>query len=533
MLEPRPYQAEALDALDKHLSSGVGTAPLVSIPTGGGKSLIIALAIQRWKAGFPPLRVMVLAHRKELVQQNSAELLGIDPGCDMGIYAAGLRRKDTDNSIVYASIDSVHNKAGEFPAFDVVIIDEAHRIPLKGEGKYRKFLSELKRWNERLVIVGLTATPFRMEGPICHKDHILQDLVYEAHVGDLIADGFLCKLRSKRAEHQPDLSGVRKTGGDYVVKALSETIDTDATVRDAVCELVKICDAENRRSVVVFCIDMEHCKHVSQELRKYGIHAPYVTGKTGSGERDRVAQDFIEGRTRFLLNINVYTEGFNAKRVDCVALLRPTLSKALYIQMVGRGLRLHASKTDCLVLDFAHCIEEHGPIDAPEDREVRLKACEDCGDTFSFAVGACPHCGWVIPPGEKRQVDEEIERERRAHEVHAANREILAVPEWVDVDDVTVHLHKKDGSPDSIRVQYRSGLQVVSEWICLEHEGYAGRNAALWWAKRGLGNVPTVSGALSDMFLGHRIAEKTKRIMIAKSGKYWRVLDFELQHKQQ
>jgi DNA repair protein RadD len=531
MLEPRPYQADALDALDKHLSLGNGVSPLVSIPTGGGKSLIIALAIQRWKAGFPPLRALVLAHRKELVQQNSAELLGLYPEADVGIYAAGLRRKDTDNAIIYASIDSVHNRAGEFPPFNVVIIDEAHRIPLKGEGKYRKFLAELKRWNERMVIVGLTATPFRMEGPICHKDHVMQELIYEAHVGDLIKDGFLCGLRSKRSAHQPDLSGIRKTGGDYVVKALSETIDNDENVSAAVRELLRICDAERRKSVVVFCIDEEHCKHVSKELRKYGIDAPYVIGKTGSADRDKIAKDFIAGKTRFLLNINVYTEGFNAKRVDCVALLRPTLSKALYVQMVGRGLRLDESKTDCLVLDFAHCIEEHGPIDAPEEREVRLKVCDGCHDTFSFSAGACPNCGWVIPPGERREVDEEIERERRVHEIHAANREILATPEWVNVDDVTVHLHKKDGSPDSIRVQYRSGLQVVSEWICLEHEGFAGRNASAWWAKRGLGPTPTVSGALSDMFLGHRIAGRTDKIMIAKSGKYWRILDFQLKFK--
>jgi DNA repair protein RadD len=533
MLEARPYQAEALDALDAHLSSGKGTAPLVSIPTGGGKSLIIALAIQRWKAGFPPLRVMVLAHRKELVGQNSAELLGADPTCDMGIYSAGLNRRDTDNAIIYASIDSVYNKAGEFPPFDVIIIDEAHRIPLRGEGKYRNFLRECKRWNERLVIVGLTATPFRMEGPICHVDHILQEMVYEAHVSDLIADGYLCKLRSKLTECQPDLTNVRKSRGDYVVSSLSETMDNDATVRDAVRELVKHCDHFGRKAVVVFCIDVEHCKHISMELRRYGMEAPYVTAKTPARERDRIVEDFKAGKYRFLLNVNVYTEGFNAKRVDCVALLRPTLSKALYVQMVGRGLRLFPGKDYCMVLDFAHCIEEHGPIDAPDDREVRLKDCEECGDVFSALTGQCPNCGWKIPPGEKRQIEEESERERRLHEVQASNREILATPEWVDVDDVTVHLHRKEGSPDSLRLQYRSGVQVVSEWVCLDHPGFAGTKARQWWTTRALGPVPTVADAVGDMFLGQRIAERTKRILIAKSGKYWRIYDYELKFNNQ
>lgn len=529
MLTPRPYQAESLDALDAHLRSDKGTSPCLAIPTGGGKSLIIALAIQRWRAGYTPLRVCVLAHRKELVQQNSAELLGIDPGCDLGVYASGLRRRDTDNAVIYASIDSVYDKAGHFAPFDVIIIDEAHRIPLKGEGKYRRFLSECKRFNQRCVIVGVTATPYRMEGPICHKDHILQELIYEANVGALINDGFLCKLRSTVGAAQPDLSGIRKSGGDYVVKALSETVDNDANVRDAVRELVQIADREERKAVVVFCIDMEHCKHVSQELRKYGIEAPYVTGKTGMRERDAIANGFIEGKYRFLLNINVYTEGFNAKRVDCVALLRPTLSRALYIQMVGRGLRLHPDKTDCLVLDFAHCIEEHGPIDAPDDTTVRLKTCDSCQNVFSAPTGQCPACGWEIPPGERREIEEDVERERRAHEIKASNRAILSVPEWVDVNDVTVNLHNKPGGTASLRVQYRCGIKMFSEWICLDHAGPAGKTAFLWWSKRGLGDVPTVSEALSDMFLGSRIAERTKRILIAKDGKYWKIHDHELQ----
>ena len=179
MLQPRPYQKAALDALDKHLMSGSGISPCVAIPTGGGKSLVIALAIQRWRANYPQLRACVLQHRKELVQQNSEEMQGLDPSCPVGIYSAALDRRDTEQPVLYASIDSIYNKPGEFEPFNVIIVDEAHRIPLKGEGKYRKFIEECRRWNPKLVVVGVTATPYRMEGPICHKDHILQELIYD------------------------------------------------------------------------------------------------------------------------------------------------------------------------------------------------------------------------------------------------------------------------------------------------------------------------------------------------------------------
>jgi DNA repair protein RadD len=204
---PRPYQEEALEALDRHVMHKDNN-PCVVIPTGGGKSVLMAWAIQNWKRDYPPFRCIILAHRKELVAQNAAELAGLWPGGDIGIYSAGLGRRDETHSILFASIDSVWRKWGEFPAWDCIIIDEAHRIPARGEGKYMAFLKGCRIANKNLRIVGFTATPFRMGcGPICHRDHILNEVVYEANVGDLIAQGFLCRLRSKVGDVQPDLDG--------------------------------------------------------------------------------------------------------------------------------------------------------------------------------------------------------------------------------------------------------------------------------------------------------------------------------------
>jgi len=530
-MAPRPYQQEALDALDRHVCEHT-TNPCVVIPTGGGKSILIAWIIQRWKVDYPPFRCCILAHRKELVAQNSAELIGLWPGGDIGVFSAGLGKRDWDCSILYASIDSIWDKSGSFTPFDCLIIDEAHRIPAKGEGKYRKFIDGCRRFNPKLRVIGFTATPYRMGcGPICHQDHILHDICYEANIGQMIHDGYLCRLRSKVSARQPDLSQVKRNrGGDYVEGSLAEAVDVPAVVSEAVREMMRIVHAEQRQSIIVFCVDIDHCKHVSQELRKYGIDAPYVTAKTPAVERDRIAEAFKRGRHRILLNVNVYTEGFNAKCVDCVVLLRPTLSQGLYVQMVGRGLRLHPGKDDCLVLDFAHCIEQHGPIDAIDAGVVRLADCQNCGDTFSRAVRMCPHCGWTIPPEEIERVEAEEARERQMHAAKASDRSILSEePDDLEVSDVTVHRHIKQGSPDSIRVQYRCGLTIVREWVCLDHGGYAEAKARQWWARRfGSEAAPivTVDSALADLFLAQQIQRKTKAVRVARQGKHLEITGY-------
>jgi len=533
IIVPRPYQEEALAALDKHVIERDDN-PCVVIPTGGGKSVLIAWAIQQWKAAYPPFRVCILAHRKELVQQNSTELLGLWPTGDIGIYSAGLRRRDMDNAILYAGIDSVYDKWGEFPAFDCLIIDEAHRVPAKGEGKYRQFIQGCKAANKNLRVVGFTATAFRMGcGPICHKDHILNHVCYKAGIADLIAQGYLCTLRSKTGDIQPDLDAVKKnSGGDYTTKSLAEIVDSSELIPQTVRSAIQIINQENRQSVMIFCVDVAHCHHVAQELRKYGIEAPVVTGKTPAAERDRIAEAFNMGRIRMICNVNVYTEGYNAKRVDCIVLLRPTLSKGLYMQMVGRGFRIHPDKDYCLVLDYAHCIDEHGPIDCIEAGEVKIAQCQNCGDSFSWAVKICPNCGWEIPKIEVERV-EAVEREKKMHEAEASNRNILGnEPEILDVSDVAVARHRKIGKPDSIRVQYRCGMSVFLEWVLLGHSGWGEKKARRWWMARfgkEEATTVTVNTALEDMLLGDRIRNVTKTItVIQRTGKRAEIMDYEL-----
>lgn len=529
MLTLRPYQSDSLVALNDHLAKKQSN-PCIVLPTGAGKSLVIAEAIRRWREAYPPFRCIVLAHRKELVDQNSKEYMALANDNDVGIYSSGLGRHDTDNSITFAAIDSVYNKAGWFKPFDAVIVDEAHRIPIRGEGKYRTFISACKSFNSNIRIIGFTATPYRLgSGIVCHKDYILNEIAYEANVSDLIRDGYLCPLRSKVSKNVPNLEKVKKQNGDYQQKALGEEVRRNGLVRRAVSDALEILNAESRKCCVWFCVDVEHCAEVMNELTFHKERAVAVTGQTGAAERDNAVTAFRAGKFRHILNVNVFTEGFNVKQVDAVILLRPTLSKGLFSQMVGRGLRLHPDKRDCLVLDYARCIEEHGPIDADCDDRVAVEVCENCREVFARALRKCPSCGWEIP---KKVIEERErkERERKMHEERAAQLAILgSQPTEYPVSSAMVSRHEKNGVP-SICVTYRCGIQTFREWICLDHDGYARVKAERWWIDR-FGSdkpVPSVDEALQDMFLGTWIARITKSIIVKKVGKYNEIVSYTL-----
>jgi len=524
---PYPYQEAGLQALHTYLCNHKDN-PCVVIPTGGGKSAFIAWCIERWKKQAPWVRVCILAHRQELIEQNAAELKNVCSELEVGIFSAALKRKDWNADILYASIDSIYQHSGEFRPWDILFVDEAHRIPFRGEGKYRTFIRGSERFNERLRVVGLTATPYRLDGgQLCHSSHILNKICYEANITDLIEGGYLCQLRSKVGESKPDVTGLRKSSGDYVTKALAKATNKADLVERTVAELVRIINQEQRKSVLVFCVDVAHCIMVATELEKHGILAPYITGKTKQEDRERAAEWFRSGKLRAICNVNVYTEGFNAKNVDCIALLRPTLSAGLYSQMVGRGLRTSPEKRDCLVLDFAGCIEEHGPIDLIGGRPVVLAKCAQCREAFSRALGSCPSCGWKVPKKEIERL-ETAEREKRMHADKASRAAILSgQPVIYDVDDVEVFRHVKIGFPDSLRVQYRSGDKIFREWICLDHPN--AYPAQLWWRERFGGNPKkhtSVDEAMENMFLNSSLKEWTKTITVVRRGKYDKIINY-------
>ncbi|MDB5294396.1 MAG: type restriction enzyme EcoKI subunit [Phycisphaerales bacterium] len=528
-MQPRPYQSEAMDALDAYLSERPGN-PCVVLPTGAGKTPCMAWTVQRWRASHP-IRALVVAHVPELIVQFEAKLKAVCPDAPVGVLSAKLKRNDRRADILAATIGSVANKILDLDPFDVIMVDEAHRIPLRSEGQYHQLVEHAKLNNPRLRVVAWTATPYRLAGGlICGPKYVINDVCYSANVKHLIDDGFLCKLRTKVGKREVNTAGIRKSGGDFNQGQL-EAAALEG-VAGIVGEAVDILERENRRSVLFFCCTKEHADKVSKALALYGWACPVIHDGTPDAERTGYAREFVAGNLRALANINILSEGFDAPTVDAVVLIRPTESQGLYYQQVGRGLRTHPSKADCLVLDFAGNVSRHGPLDMLEGNRPAMQTCRACQEHYPKPMGKCPACGWVPPPssvaGDAPPKSERIIPSDPKARTEAA---ILSDGEpWdMDVADVTATRHAKPDKPPMIKVTYHGpgGLESHTEWVCLSHPpGYALHKAREWWRARFGKTIPaSTDDALSqDLFLGARVAEKTQSIRVRQNGRFTEVI---------
>lgn len=494
----RPYQLHAAEAAWQFLREREGNPALV-LPTGAGKSPLMAAlaheAVTAWNG-----RVGILAHAQELVAQNAAALARLWPGAPLGVYAAGLSRRDRLQPVLVMQIQSVARKASLLGAFDLLLIDEAHRIPLGGEGMYLRFIADARALNPALRVIGLTATPFRLQGravPVCGPGHVLTDIAYEAGIADLIAGGFLSPLISFAGE-RPDLAGVAIRGGEYVEAELAAAVDRADLVERTVADLCT--RAADRRAWIVFCVNVAHAEHVQAALQRAGIPTGLVHAGTAKGERAAQLDAFQRGQLKAMVNVNVLSEGFDAPHIDCVAMLRPTKSPGLYYQQVGRGFRRAEGKHDCLVLDYAGNVLEHGPVDAirvaPPRREGavakvevgRAKECPSCAAMLPIGARVCA-CGHSFASLDPAHLDRPIDAP-----VLAAQRPRIVVRHVVT--GVKYQTHVKPGRPSSLRVTYQCGLRSFKEWICVEHGGRAFEKALGWWLQRQPeGRVPRTADA--------------------------------------
>lgn len=490
----RDYQTAASHAADQAMRQGQSGFCLM-IPTGGGKTLIMADMIHRWMTTWPDTRVAVLAHTKELVEQNTQkfrifwEAQNQTPA-PVGVYCAGLKRRDMDASVLFASIQSVARKAMQLGMFDVLLIDEAHHIPTaRDEGIWRTFINDARRANPNLRIIGLSATPWRLgSGSIIGTDSILQSIAYEIGVADLIQQGYLSPLICKGSAVQPDTSRLHIRQGEYIGAELAELMDQQNLIEGAVQDMVRL--GHDRKSWLLFCAGVAHSQHVAETLNAAGIPAASLTGETPGTKRDRLIVDFKAGKLRALCNCMVLTEGFDHPGIDLVALLRPTKSAGLYYQMVGRGFRLAPAKSDCLVLDYAGVIAEHGPVDAITVKKQKAKGeaattgaptktCPECQTYLHPSTNPCPECGYTWA--------RELKHEAQAKAAAILSTQLPPPPPPVryDVSRVAYSKHLGKSGVPTLRVDYFSGfLRVASEWVCLEHTGYARQKAEKWWKQR-------------------------------------------------
>ena len=521
----REYQTRTIDQLYEWFSAGNTGNPCLVLPTGSGKSHIIAALCKDALQSWPETRILMLTHVKELIAQNAEKMRQHWPNAPMGIYSAGLKRKELGEPITFAGIQSVRTKASQIGHVDLVIIDEAHLVSHKDEGGYRTLLSDIYRTNPNVRVIGLTASPYRLgHGYITDKPAIFDALIEPVSIEELIHKGFLSTLRSKLTTTKLDVEGVHKRGGEYIESELQAAVDTTDKNAKVAAEIVRL--GNSRKSWLVFCAGVAHAEHIATALQAQGITTECVTGETPSAERDRILTDFKAGRIRALTNANVLTTGFDAPGIDLIAMLRPTMSPGLYVQMAGRGLRIAPDKTDCLVLDFAGVVEQHGPITAVKpppkkgDKvgEAPVKVCENCQEICHLSVRVCPACGEAFPEPVKPTLK-------------LSNLDIMGI-QGTDME-VTAwtwrkHISRASGKEMLSCTMYGNLSDApVTSYYAICHDGFAGERA-----RKNLADIAHKAGVILDYASAdlHDIAKQMTdgrpptTIEYRKDGRFYTVL---------
>lgn len=511
---PRDYQEAGDEALWQFVHNHPDKNPLVVIPTGGGKSGMMGMFCWRMLAAYPHLRMMNVTHVKELVKGNYEALKTLWPRAPAGIYSAGLGHRETRAQVTFAGIMSVVNRAADFGRIDFLIIDEAHRISETAKTSYRKFIDALRKTNPNLIVVGFTATAFRMGlGCLTEEGGLFDEIAFDLSSGEafvwMLQNHYLIRPVPRNPGFQLDSSGISVVAGEFHEGQASSAMHDQNILERAVDNLITTAEADGRQSWLIFCQSIEDSEEVADMLRFKGYPVEAVHSKRG--DRDEVLEKFKRGELRGVTNKDILTTGFDNPRIDLIAMLRLTRSPGLWVQMLGRGTRpcfapgfdittwegrrdaiLASHKQTCLVLDYVGNTERLGPINYPRIPKRRgagsgdppVRECPACGTYNHISLKCCEECGYEFPVEEKIKekpsskdlvLDLSVQPPPREHAVF-------------EVESMICQHHRgKDGKPDTMRVDYFCGIRRFSTWVCFEHpaKSFPRRKAEDWWIGHG------------------------------------------------
>lgn len=523
-MQLREYQSRAINALYKWFSDGNDGNPCMVLPTGAGKSHVVAYLCKDALQNWPDTRVLVLSHVKEILEQNAEKMRQHWPGAPMGIYSASIGKRQLGEPITFAGIQSIRTKAQQIGHVDLVIIDECHLVNHKDEGGYRQFLADLKAINPALRVIGLTATPYRLgHGLITDKPALFDALLEPVSIEELVFKGYLSTLRSKVTKATLDTSGVHKRGGEFIESELQAAVDTKDNNQRVVREIISL--AGDRKAWLVFCTGVKHAEHIAEVLRQHGVTAECVTGETPKKERERLLVEFKAGRLQALTNANVLTTGFDYPDIDLIAMLRPTMSASLYVQMAGRGMRVKSHTDHCLVLDFAGVVSAHGPITAVQpprkagdgNGEAPVKVCDNCAELVHPSARECPACGHQFPEPERKKL------ELRNDDIMGLEGSELDVTSW----SWRKHTSRTSGK-EMLSCTYYGSLsdKPITEYLPVLHEGYAGQKAMLLLYNMAQSANAQMAGGEGLDHLADRmnVSQPPKVVEYRMDGKFHRVI---------
>ena len=359
----REYQEECIQSVLSYLDQGHKRLG-ISLATGSGKTVIFTQLIDRVKPTEDHAKqTLILAHRRELVEQAASHCERAYPSKSIDIEMGDVKASGAADITVasirsLASWDRLHKYDPK--RFKLVLVDEAHHIVAPGHldvlehfGLYpAKEEGSAKETGPAMV--GVSATFSRFDGQ--RLGAAIDHIVYHKDYVDMIGDKWLADVMFTTVKSKANLSGVKTSkDGDFQTGQLSRAVNNDETNEITVKSWMS--EASDRKSTLVFCVDLAHVSTLTATFRKHGIDARYITGSTKKKLRGDRLDAFKRGDFPVLLNCAVFTEGTDIPNVDCVLLARPTKSRNLLVQMIGRGMRLHPGKANCHVIDMVASLE--------------------------------------------------------------------------------------------------------------------------------------------------------------------------------
>lgn len=424
----RGYQAGMLERISGSYRTG-HKAPLVQMATGAGKTPVLAEASRR--AAARGKRILVVAHRRELIKQASRKLS--DAGLSHGIIAPGFTA--TRDAVQVGSVQTLAKRLDRIGQFDLLVFDECHHA---SAGQWSALIAA----QSGARLLGVTATPERLDGQGLGVGHggPFDDLLIGPSVAELIEGGFLVPAHILAPGEPPDLSGIRTRGGDYAAEALAGAMGGATITGDAVEHYRRYADG---LPAIAFCVTVQHAQNVAATFQKAGYRAVAASGDTPADKRDAAINGLGTGAVQVLCACDLISEGLDVPAVGAVILLRPTQSLGLHLQQVGRGLRPATGKSRLVVLDHAGNSLRHGLPDSPREWSLAGRP-KKKGDVVPstwrcfacFAIqgpkSACGSCGIARPAGEARELIQAegdlvaVDPERVAHLRRTSLHELLA-----------------------------------------------------------------------------------------------------------
>lgn len=402
----RDYQTKIIDTCRIKMLAGQRSI-LIQSPTGSGKTLLTAYMLKT--AARKGMSSWFCVHRRELIKQSIRAFDKV--GLNFGVIANGFM-EDSRQLVQICSVQTLARRYRRFKKPKLVVWDETQHIAARS-------WDLLHASQSGAYHIGLTATPMRLDGTGLDKWY--GDMILGPSVQWLIENNFLAKYRLF-APSSVSVAGIHSRMGDFIKSELSEAVDKPTITGNAIREYQKL--ASGKRAVV-FCVSVEHSKHVVSQFQAAGIPAAHVDGETDVYERDAAIKKFESGEIRVLSNVELFGEGFDLPAIEVAILLRPTQSLGLYLQQVGRVLRPSPGKQEAIILDHAGNVMRHG---LPDQERIwtlagckRTKQVQDgaspavriCGSCFAaqpFGATVCRFCGYAfeLKPREVKQVDGDL-----------------------------------------------------------------------------------------------------------------------------